>query len=208
MHAIFSCAYFPNVAYMAKWINADKPFIEKHESFVRQTYRSRCHILGANGIITLNIPVMGSRKNIPVSGIRIDNSQQWQIRHWRSLTSAYGKAPFFEHFEDRIQPLLFTRRELLFDFAIESMTECLQMLDLKKEILFTEKFIHTYDDSYSDFRVLLNSKNRNKWPSFFNPAPYTQVFGDRFTPNLSVLDLIFCEGPHAISILQASITPD
>ena len=80
------------------------------------------------------------------------------------------------------------------------------MFDLKKEILFTEKFIHTYDTPYTDFRVSLNSKNLYKWPSLFDPAPYTQVFGNRFIPNLSVLDLIFCEGPHAVSILHASIT--
>jgi len=206
MPAIFSCAYFPNVAYMAKWISAGKAYIEKHESFVRQTYRSRCKILGANGVITLNIPVKGSRNNIPVTSILIDNSQRWQMRQWRSVTSAYGKAPFFAHFEDRIRPFFFSKREMLFELSVESMSECLHMFDLKKEILFTEKFIHTYEAHYTDFRVSLNSKKLYKWPSYFDPVPYTQVFGNRFIPNLSVLDLIFCEGPHAVSILHASIT--
>jgi len=49
----------------------------------------------------------------------------------------------------------------------------------------------------------LRPKRRNEGPAFI-AEPYVQVFSDRmpFQPNLSVADLLFAEGPEAVSVLR------
>lgn len=206
MQSVFSCAYFPNISYMAGIAASDSVSIEKHENFIRQTYRSRCRILGPHGILDLNIPVRGARKNVPIMEIQIDTSQRWQAHHWKSITSVYSKAPFFEHYEYAFRPFFAEKWNLLFDAVFESMTLCLDILELDRIITFTEEYQHTYAKPNTDLRVLLNSKKLNIWPTYFYVIPYTQVFSQEFIPNLSVLDLIFCEGPGSKNLIANSFS--
>src|SRR4030043_240854 len=101
--ALLSIAYLPPVQYMTKFLAYERVYIEIHENFQKQSYRNRCVIYGANGPLTLVIPVKKkhSIKNI-ITDIRIDYNTEWQNIHWKSLVSAYQNTPFFEFYRDEV----------------------------------------------------------------------------------------------------------
>src|SRR5438552_842424 len=100
---LLSTAYFPPIEYFQKIIFADKIQIEKHENFVKQTYRNRCHVLGTNGLQILSIPLVNTHEKILIGDKRISNREDWQKLHWRSITSAYRNSPFFIYYEDELK---------------------------------------------------------------------------------------------------------
>ncbi len=204
MTGIFTISYFPNILTVQKIMEAEKVWIEQHENFIKQSYRSRCNILGPNDILTLSVPVIGGRKNTPIRQILIDNRQRWQHIQWRSITSGYSKSPFFEHYEDTVKKVVFNNYECLFDLAIASMMACFEMLGIPLNIKYTEGYKQNYEDPFLDFRETLNKKETSYDADIFTPIPYYQNFGKLFAPNLSIMDLVFCEGPDSINILSPS----
>lgn len=204
MKGVFSISYFPNILTIQKLMEAEEVWVEQHENFIKQSYRSRCNIMGPNDILTLSVPVNGARRNIPIRQIMIDNQQRWQQIQWRSITSGYSKSPFFEHYQHFVKKVIFNHYEYLFDLAIASMLACFEILEFSIHIKYTEEFIPTYIDPFLDFRDILNKKDAADDTDIFTSIPYYQNFGKLFAPNLSILDLVFCEGPHSMNILSPS----
>ena len=95
---ILSTAYSPPIEYFASFINSQTLLIESCENYQKQTYRNRCHILTANGLLPLIIPIVRSSSKY-IKDIRIDNSSQWQLKHWRAIFSAYKSSPFFDYYD-------------------------------------------------------------------------------------------------------------
>ncbi len=203
-----STAYLGNVQYFSK-ILAGKVYIEQHEHYQKQSYRNRCSIITANGPLSLVVPVEKEHGiKMPIREVRIDYRQPWQQMHWRALTAAYMSSPFFEYYADDYRPFYEKRYELLFDFNLELTQLSLSLLGLKASLHLTESYVAQPDNSELDYRQSINPKARLAKPdSSFSPQPYTQVFGSRwgFSPNLSIVDLIFNEGPNALQVLKNSI---
>ncbi|MDO6598125.1 WbqC family protein [Oceanihabitans sp. 2_MG-2023] len=200
MNILIHPTYFPNIAHFAAMLQANNVVFEMHDNYQKQTYRNRSFIYGANGKLQLSVPVIYSQKERQkYSDIKIHNAEKWQTLHWKSLESAYRTSPFFEFYEDELQPLFTQKAEFLLDFNLkcfETILECLQ-LDIKSSE--TEIFQKEITDQ-SDFRYLVNSR---KEPNF-NFDNYTQVFNEKhgYISNLSILDLLFNEGTNAINYLE------
>ena len=197
--------YFPNIAHFSAMVQADAVTFEWHDNFQKQTYRNRCYIYGANGKLSLNIPVIHSQNNRQkYRDVQIQNSEKWQRNHWKSLESAYRTSPYFEFYEYELKPLFETPANNLYDFnllCIKTICGCLQ-IDLK--VHKSESYVKDAD-SKIDYRFLVNAK-QEKNISFNN---YIQVFANKhgFISNLSILDLLFNEGPNSINYMEAqSIT--
>ncbi|WP_147679117.1 WbqC family protein [Algibacter pacificus] len=201
MNILIHPTYFPSIAHFVAIANADNLVFEMDDNFLKQTYRNRAYIYGANGKLTLNIPVIHSQKNRQkYRDVKIFNTENWQSLHWKSLLSAYRTSPFFEYYEDELQPLFEMKADFILDFNLkcfEIVSECLQ-LDIN-----TSK-TETYQkapEGTEDFRFLVNAKK--ELPQNFEE--YTQVFGNKhgYIPNLSILDLLFNEGPNALNYLES-----
>jgi hypothetical protein len=193
--------YFPNIAHFVSMVRTDKVIFETDDNFLKQTYRTRTYIYASNGKLLLNIPVIHSQKNRKkYKDVKITNDYKWQDLHWKSLLSAYRTSPFFEYYEYELQPLFNTKADYILDFNLkcfEVICECLQ-LDLN--ISTTETYQKSLDNG-TDFRHLVNAKN-----DYFQPFEnYTQVFDDKhgFINNLSILDLLFNEGPNTLNYLES-----
>ncbi|MCG8385716.1 MAG: WbqC family protein [Cytophagales bacterium] len=197
--------YLPSIEYFCLLDSYETIILENHEHFIKQTYRNRCHILGPNGRLTLSVPVIGGRKKIAMKDLRIDHDQKWSNNHWRAIQSAYGKSPFYEFFRDDFRAIFQKKEKFLVDLNCELLTLCLDLLGLKKKLIFSEKYENDPKRSnISDFRSVIHPKISFEQRVFYRPVPYPQVFGKDFVPNLSIIDLLMCEGPNSLAIVRKS----
>lgn len=193
---LLSTAYLPSIHYFKKIVSAEKVFIEKYEHFVKQSYRNRCHILGANGVQVLSVPLVNTHKKILISEKKIAYKQNWQRQHWRSIESAYRNSPFFIYYADELKVFYENKFEFLFEYNTQLLRTLLLLLKLNKEIHFTENFEEEVKD---DLRDIISIKEQDT----LDLIPYTQVFSNKhgFQANLSIIDLLFNKGPESVELI-------
>lgn len=207
---LLSTAYFAPIRYFSKLAAYPEIYIEQHENFIKQTYRNRTVILGANGPISLIVPVeKGRGKKILIKDLRIAYDEEWQRNHWRTIFSAYNSSPFFEYYADDIEPFFRKKHEFLFDFNLKITETLIELLELETALELTGDFEHIPENCLN-FREQISPKTHLNEPDpEFVPQPYTQVFSEKFgfVPDLSILDLLFNEGPSAGEVLGRCTAP-
>ncbi|MCM1078694.1 MAG: WbqC family protein [Bacteroidales bacterium] len=187
--------------------------IEACESFRKQTYRNRCVIATANGTQALTVPVTHGSSQL-IKDIRISDHGNWRHLHWQALCTAYGESAFFEYYQDDIRPFFIdegpsspVHKDYLLDYNMASAELMCRLLDLDITFGFTEEFIPSDKLAEAqDYRYLISPKTpvpHNLLPAICSPQPYYQVYRERhgFLPGLSILDLLFNEGPEAVKYL-------
>lgn len=207
MNALLSTSYFPNIQYFSKFLIFDNIFIEIYEHFPKQTYRNRCNILNSNGIIPLVVPVLNGRNGkIKTRDIKISYKDKWQHQHIQSIISAYRSAPFFDYYFDEINDFLNKKYEFLIDLNSEILSFFLNILNIKTQKQYTSDFIELNNQNFKDYRFSINPKNKIS-DNEFVAQNYIQVFSDRFDfiSNLSILDLIFNNGPQSKTYLLKTL---
>jgi len=194
--------YLPSLEYMALLFSSDKIEFDLEENYVKQTYRNRTLILGANGIENLTVPInhiSGSKQKM--KDIQIDYSQDWIRRHKGGINAAYGKSPFFEHFEPLISYIFAKKNKFLVDLNIDFLNMIVKISGRSLNYSFSEDFFNSKKDSfYNQISLKSNWKERN----IYTDIPYRQVFGTEFVPNLSVIDLFMNHGRDMNTILDQS----
>ena len=207
-NVILSTAYFPPIQYLTKFLIYSKIEIEKFENYTKQSFRNRCIIMGANGALTLSIPVKKDfHPHIPIAELKIDYQTNWQKIHWKAIEAAYRRSPFFEFYKDDFYPFFHGNYEFLLPFNSQILDIVLLRLGIEKIVKFSEKY-EPIPDGYFDFRDTIHPKPaKSMEDDQFSPAKYNQVFLNKFdfVPNLTILDLLFNEGPNSLSILKESI---
>ncbi len=196
--------YLPSLEYFCAILPLDKLILEKHEHYVKQSYRNRCYVNTAHGEKMLVVPLTSKPGKVAFKDIRIDYTKRWQNIQWRTILSAYAKAPFYEHYSGEMNKLIYTNDRFLFDHSRVLLSFCLRCLGLEKELSETAAYERTAGEQIEDLRGQITTKTPFSVRSFYRPLPYYQVFGNTFAGNLSLIDLLFCEGPNALPILQAS----
>ncbi|MBK5278029.1 MAG: WbqC family protein [Bacteroidia bacterium] len=194
----------PSLEYFCVLQTFGEIILEKHEHFVKQSYRNRFYINTSQGTAMLSIPLTEKSGKVLIKDVRIDYSTKWQNGLWRTLHSAYKSAPFFEHYESDFRNQIFKGYKFLFDLNHSMLSFCLE--SLKSDLPFSESVAYqkTLDSSIQDLRSVIQAKKPYSDRPFYKPIPYQQVFGNMFVPNLSFIDLLFCEGPNAAKVLRAS----
>jgi hypothetical protein len=196
--SLFIPTYFSPIAQYTELLKADKIQFELWDNYQKQSYRNRCYIFNTNGKQLLNIPVkhaniLGRKKT---KDVLIDNTSSWQNQHFKSLNIAYSNSPFFEFYVDDLAPLFDKKYKYLQDINIDSF---LFIADALQHEL-THSITNSYEAKISDkdFRKLAEKPQSKK----INRS-YVQMFDDKhgFIPNLSILDLLFMEGPNTINYL-------
>ena len=198
MSQIFPTAYLPSIEYMSLFLKTENATIELFETYQKQSCRTRCNVLTANGVQTLTVPVIKTNGNHTLTkDIEISYKESWQQVHLRCLESAYRKSAYFDYYFPYLEKIYKQKFNTLIELNEFSMKAILKLLKVKKEILYTTDFEKITDEK--DYRIALSKNEVNK----IEMPEYYQVFSDRhgFVSNLSIIDLLFNEGPNSTAFL-------
>ena len=201
---LLSTAYFAPVQYYSKLIQRGGVVIERHENYNKQSYRNRCTIYSANGLLDLVVPVVKPDKpKIPVTEVEISYDTLWQKQHFKAIESAYRRSPFYEYYIDDLMAFFNSRHRYLYEFNMQIMRKVCDLMKIPFHVRESSIYIKS-GESDPDLRNSLHPKMnwQDADPSFM-PPHYTQVFSNKwgFKPNLSILDLLFNTGPEAKDLL-------
>ncbi len=215
---LLSTAYFPPVEYFAKiaegfTLSPDnvKPsvvYLEACEHYQKQSYRNRCKFYAENGVQTLTFPIVhgNGTYSLPITEIRIDWSTPWLVQTERAISSAYDSSAYFDYYKDELFSVLESRPETLFEFNLQIIKFFLAKTGIRAEIRATDEFTAPDSGIYGeDLREIIHPKRENSILKDMGlEKPYFQVFARKygFIPNLSVMDLLFNEGPDSILYLK------
>jgi hypothetical protein len=192
---------FPPIAWWQVVIQASSLCLDRAEHYEKMSYRNKYYIATANGKLGLSIPLEGGRnQRIAINKVHISDREKWQQQHWRTITSAYKRSPYFEFYEPTLSVLFEKKYQNLVDFSLDSIKWVMGQMQLTTEILFIDSFQKNYPDDI-DLRHALKPSQED----LNGDLPlYQQVFQEHigFLPNLSVLDLLFSEGPYALRLLK------
>ena len=202
MSLIFPTAYLPSIEYVSLFLKTDNVSIELYETYQKQSCRTRCNVMTANGIQTLTIPVTKTNGNHTLTkDIEISYKESWQQTHIRCLESAYRKSAYFDYYFPYFEKIYKEKFNTLIELNDFCLKIILKLLKVKKEYSYTEDFEKIVDNN--DLRISLSKNNYNN----FEMKPYYQVFADRhgFISNLSIVDLLFNEGSNSVYNLDCSL---
>jgi len=199
--SLFSTSYLAPIEYIHKMAEAEEILIEVNENYIKQSFRNRCYILTANGPQALIVPVLlGSFHKTAIKDIRIDYSKRWQQIHIRAIESAYRNAPYFQYYFEDIEKAIMKGTQYLVDLNTKLLEITLKSIRLDKPLRFTESFI-VPSGSPTDYRFSISPKNKSDYIS----PEYIQVFPYKnYIKGLSVIDLLFNNGPSSLELLSVN----
>lgn len=206
MILITDCQLFAPIDFFKKVTEYKYVEIETCDWFKKSTFRNRYIIAGANGLVNLTVPIAGGREQKRLfKDVKIDNADNWRIKHWRSIVSSYRKSPFFDYYEEEVRALIFNGEEKLLIFNITILNKFCNLLNISSSVSFTSVYEQLAENKF-DFRDTLLPATFQANGENWQPK-YSQVFEERrgFQPNLSILDLLFCEGPNALNLMEKSV---
>jgi hypothetical protein len=195
--------YLPTLEFFTAIYGADELLLFPNDLYQRQSYLNRTRILLANKVENLSIPIQGRRPRIPVNQVKIDYSQKWQAIHLRGIQSAYGKAPFFEYFFPYFEQVIKSQEESLWNLNFNLLTICLKLLRYPAKVTLVEEA--EISGGILDLRGQIEPKRPFSERNYYQAFPYFQLFGVKFEPNLSILDLLFSTGAESGKVLGHSI---
>ena len=207
MNVLLVTSYWPNLHYFFYVLNASIINIEQFDNYSKQSYRNRTQILSANGILNLSIPIKKNKSEKVVNAIEISYKEDWQKNHWRAITSAYKNSPYFDFFEEDLKVFYSKKYNLLIDYNTDQIKFIIKVLKQKKKIQLTKQY-ESNPESVIDLRTIIHPKQSylsDKLVANKLDQSYYQTFENKisFTPNLSILDLLFNKGLHTIDYLKS-----
>jgi len=218
--------YLPWLGYFALIDAVDTFVFLDSVQFDRRSWQQRNQIKNVDAPMWLTIPVQGKgRYAEEISKILIDRSSKFQRKHIGSIKQVYKKAPFFEQYGESVLNVLSKPYENLADLTVDLIETLSGMLGIKVNFLRSSNLSVT--GSKADLLAeICEAVNATEYISPTGAACYLQqsdAFSARgikvlyndyqhpeykqlkmpFMPFMSVLDLLFNEGPNSLKIIRS-----
>lgn len=192
---LLPAAYLPSISWFCALVKGNC-VVDLGEHFIKRSERNRARIMTSDGVMELTAQVVrANRPRQPMSSMRLDYSKRWQKQHWGALVAAYKASPYFDYYAPRLERFYQHEYESLSEFNLALISELCAMLGLSVPEVSYSYLTATPDD--------LDLRPKTKSPTFL-VEPYIQVFADRqpYVADLSIVDLLFNEGPAASAVLK------
>ena len=191
-------SYFAPISHWRDIVNGNIIW-DLNQNFTKQTIRNRTYIYGPNKVLKLIIPVKHSKNSFTLEEAQIQNDFQWQKDHWKSIVFSYKSSPFFEYYENSLKSLYSNKYNKLSEFNFDGIKLICEWLEIEFKLNFTESYVKKYEN-----KIDLRHKSDKKFNDLVELKKYIQVFSYKygFKNNLSILDLIFNEGPNSLDYLK------
>ena len=165
--------YLPTISWFSVFLNPGKEIVfEQFESFPKQTYRNRANIFGANGKLSLIIPISHNGKR-EYKDIEISYREDWQNLHWKSIKTAYQSSPYFEFYEDKLRKIFEIKEKNLLDFNLKALEIIIQVLKTEKAYSLNKEYIKNPEEI--SFREKFSAKNPD-WQLYIYGATEGEYF--------------------------------
>lgn len=190
--------YLPPISWFSVLLNDDKAItFEQYENFPKQTYRNRTNIFGANGKLSLIIPIHHNGKRV-LKDIEISYAENWQKLHWKSIKTAYQSSPYFEFYEEKLKKIFETEEKFLVKFNLRTLEIIFKLLKIEKAYSLNSEYSNLPD--CENYRESFSAKS----PSEFEMEEYYQTFSDKlgFIKDLSIIDLLCNKGPESLTYIK------
>jgi WbqC-like protein family len=200
---IFEIQYFGPITAFSALIKCKNVELSLCEVSQKMSFRNRCQVLGAQGVINLSVPLAGGRDKVRLTKhVEIDYSRRWQMDHWRTLTSCYNNSPFFYHYAEGLHKVIFTVCKYLWELDYATTQWALRQLKWEGQI-HTETNVNMVGETKTLPATVWKPANR----SMAKIPVYPQVFNLPFERNLSIIDLLCNLGPETKKyLLNLSVT--
>lgn len=191
---ILATAYFPPIEFFACLAENSVVYLEAHEHYQKQSWRNRCRILSANGPLDLRVPVLHSADlfHTPVKDVEVEYSTPWVAQTEYAIESAYFSSPFFVYYKDELFSILDSHPSTLWELNSRIIDFFCRKIGMEPQIMPTDHYMGELHD--------IHPKRRSSYVG----KEYWQVFKDKFgfVPGLSIMDLLFNEGPESLCYLK------
>lgn len=205
MDIILSTAYWPPLSYLKLLLGSNKVIIDGYEHYEKQSYRNRCKIFSANGVLPLSIPVEHPGKTRTTREVRV-SGRSWRAQHLTAIKSAYGKSPYFMYFEDELIHFYETADDNLMSLNLQQLQLLKKVFRIDLAYELSAAYVEP-STSLLDLRQAIHPKKNSEdlpAPLQLPKTPYYQGFSDKwgFQADLSCLDLLFHLGPQGLAYLR------
>lgn len=209
--AIIEAHFLPCLHYMSKLLSYDHIYLEKKEHYKKRTYRNRCRVGSPNGILNLSVPLgKGKSSQCPMDEVTVAYQDDWARKFLRAIQSSYGKSAYFLHYFPELEDILLSKPTTLFDLNAGLIEWLIESLQMEVKISSTEQYQLPTElaEDIDDLRDQIQLK-KSTTDSSFEEYPYPQVFEAKtgFLKDLSVIELLFTQGPQALFHLHNCIKP-
>ena len=173
----------------------------------------------------LTASVLGKGDLKPWNQVKI-NDNGWKEKHLNNIKSFYQKTPYFKNYYPLIEHIYKQKHEFLVNFNLDLIICFLGFLEHTPNIILSSsvwggrnlkglnKILYILKNQkaneyisgdgegskrYIDEQLFKNNNIKLTWQNYKHPS-YSQLYGD-FISHLSILDLLFNEGPKSKDII-------
>ena len=227
--ALLLPGYSPDLAWMARALNAGRVILDDLHPFSRKSKVHRTKIRTPDGHQWLTIPFVQEDRRKPIRQVRIDDRRPWLRHHLHALEFNYRNSLFFDFYEPEIRAdlSLAAESELLVDAVRHLLVRQYAYLELPTFPQWASEWAgkpsaqnDTKTDAGENLYETISNKFSAVWqeprsrhyqkphPRAQDPDKYTLPLPEYrqhfpgFVPGCGVYDLLFEYGPDAWQILD------
>lgn len=193
--------------------------------YTKNDWRNRNKIQTKQGIRWLTIPIRHKKLDQKIIDTKVSDNR-WNTKHWNTITQNYTKAPYFKKYKEVFEEFyLNTQEEYLSQINLKLIEIVNKILGITTKIHLSSEFnlvngqterlidicqqlgADTYlsglaAKDYFDEDLARNNKINVEWMDYSGYTEYNQIH-QPFEHGVTILDLIFNEGPNAINFMKS-----
>ncbi len=223
---ILQPSYIPWRGYFDQIRRADLFIFYDDVQYDKHGWRNRNQIKTAQGKQWLTIPVhsAGATDGLLIKDVKVDWSKPWANNHWKALTFAYAKAPYFRRYAPLLEPFYARREPLLADFTIDLTIALAREIGISQTRFMRSSELPGIHGEKTDRLIQIltrvGARHYISGPSArdyieadkferagitleyvdYNYQEYTQLYPP-YDPYVTILDLLFMVGEQALSYI-------